>query len=161
MVVITRGFLLPSSWPLCLCVALPHPLSVVLRKATCDKMFLFTLDRVVLFVCSWWSKGISVWVERQSVPDNVIMQHKQIYLSWLTFDLLTQLSAPVRLLTHFTLRGRAHSPYNYRVSWGDSPIWGKNRWRYWGVCFNVLWWQFLKICYTKETLFKYLQIRNL
>lgn len=41
MVVITRGFLLPSSWPLCLCVALPHPLSVALRKAKCDKS-LFT-----------------------------------------------------------------------------------------------------------------------
>lgn len=35
---ITRGFLLPSSWPLCLCVALPHPLSVALRKATCVKL---------------------------------------------------------------------------------------------------------------------------
>lgn len=38
---ITRGSLLPSSWPLCLCVALPHPLCVALRKATCDKSGFF------------------------------------------------------------------------------------------------------------------------
>lgn len=36
MMVITRGSLLPSSWPLCLCVAFPHPPRVALRKAACD-----------------------------------------------------------------------------------------------------------------------------
>lgn len=44
MVVNTRGSLLPSSWPLCLCVAFLHPLRVAhgaLRKATCDKLFFF------------------------------------------------------------------------------------------------------------------------
>lgn len=42
MVESTRGFLLPSSWPLCLCVELLLPLSVALRKATCDKSFFFS-----------------------------------------------------------------------------------------------------------------------
>lgn len=48
---ITRGFLLPSSWPLCLCVALPHPLRVALRKATCDKCLFFFCKIHWRFVC--------------------------------------------------------------------------------------------------------------
>lgn len=43
MMVITRGSLLPSSWPLCLCVAFPRPPRVALREATRDNSSFYFL----------------------------------------------------------------------------------------------------------------------
>lgn len=43
MMVFTRGSLLPSSWPLCLCVAFPRPPRVALREATRDNSSFYFL----------------------------------------------------------------------------------------------------------------------
>lgn len=77
MVRITRGSLFPSSWPLCLCVAFPHPLRVALRKATCDtclySKFFFLHCRIK-------------WEQRKDIYYSY-EQHKEIII-WLNWYLI-------------------------------------------------------------------------
>lgn len=51
MMVITRGSLLPSSWPLCLCVAFPRPPRVALREATRDNSSFYFLFLFLINIC--------------------------------------------------------------------------------------------------------------
>lgn len=63
IVPITRGFLLPSSWPLCLCVAPPHLLRVALRKATRDNSCALTSFSISLAL----KENMDTWMEVHSI----------------------------------------------------------------------------------------------
>ena len=115
---ITRGSLLPSSWPLCLCVALPHPLCVALRKASCDKSFFCFVLQTPLLIISVGNRLSSTLEDTMGAmserKDKVLWycycykHHKQT-LTDLISDSLTQMSsAPVRCFSPFSSKMVEH-----------------------------------------------------
>lgn len=89
MIVITRGFLFPSSWPLCLCVAFPRPPRVALREATRDNsLFHFLIWGNFCNTARWeYSNCANQWHSRH--PDvplaNNYTKRKQSFNWFLTY----------------------------------------------------------------------------